>query len=192
MKSPSGDYPHFNQQVRTCESCLDTGACRRVTFGNPGVPDGIHRGKMPHAGNPDLCTENLAAIGTGLGEQLVDLLQYLLCLHSDIGPGVGCDLTCEVNGIAVDDDLAHALVAVMAGDAHIKFLYFSVVINDGLLAIDGNNFARVLSNVFVAIGGDCHRVPYASSKTAVDADAAVDCKCHARLQHSFIALFQFG
>jgi hypothetical protein len=45
-----------------------------------------------------------------------------LGLHGDVGVRVIGHLAGKVNGVAMDDNLTHALIGVMSGDAHDWFL----------------------------------------------------------------------
>src|SRR6185437_349451 len=94
-------------------------AAGRVAGGNPGVPYGVDLGEGRHVDDIEVGGEQLALVRAGFGQQGVDLGQYLPGLVGDRSAGgLGCDLTGEIDGAAVDHGLAHAGTDFDALDRH--------------------------------------------------------------------------
>src|SRR5690606_10249565 len=85
---------------------------------DPGVPDRVHIVEAGHVGEPDVGGEELRLVGAGLRQQAVDAGEDLLRLLRDGGHRVLRHLAGEVDGVAVDDGLAHAWSGLDAGGAH--------------------------------------------------------------------------
>src|SRR5262249_15559762 len=72
----------------------------------------------PHVGEPDGRRQQLRLAAPRAREEPVDLLQDLLGLALDPGGGIGGDLAGEIDGVAVDDGLAHARPNVVTRHGH--------------------------------------------------------------------------
>lgn len=78
----------------------------------PSVPYGVHRFEVPHVGQPDRGLQQMLPSRAGVYEQGIDPRQGIAGLLGDVMLGFTY-LTGEEHRIAVNDDLAHALISVL-------------------------------------------------------------------------------
>ena len=98
---------------------FDRRAGRGVAGRDPGVPHLVHLAPGRDVGQPDVGRQHLRLVGTGLGQELVDLVEDLLGLALHVGLGVVGGQAGEIDRVAMDHGAAHAGAGVDALDAHI-------------------------------------------------------------------------
>src|SRR3954454_25041468 len=106
--------------ARRCKPGLDGGACRRVSFGYPPVPNRVHFSESRHIGEINRRAQQFRFVASSLCKMAIDNREHLLGLlrHAAAGRLVGHD-TSEIDGVAVDHDLAHAWTRIEALDVHV-------------------------------------------------------------------------
>src|SRR5947208_3386744 len=115
--SGRGDYRDLDEELLLRQLRLDGGARRCVDGIDPGVPRRVHLIVRLHLGEVHGGRQQIRLVGADGGQERVDLLQdglgLRLCRRLVAG-----HLTGEVDGVAVDDGLAHAGSDLVALDAH--------------------------------------------------------------------------
>src|SRR5438094_791474 len=115
--SERGDDRDLDEELLLRQLRLDGGARRCVDGIDPGVPRRVHLIVRLHLGEVHGGRQQIRLVGADGGQERVDLLQdglgLRLCRRLVAG-----HLTGEVDGVAVDDGLAHAGSDLVALDAH--------------------------------------------------------------------------
>ena len=114
------DNGQFHQNFRFAQLGFDRCACRLYAFRQPLVPNTVHAGKVGvDVFEIDGDRQDVAFVGAGQVQQVLDILQGFASLLLDPGVHVIADLPGQVNSTVVSHDLAHAFIGELALDCQV-------------------------------------------------------------------------
>src|SRR5262245_10731509 len=117
--SPRRSHPDLDHLGRRLQSRLDAGARRRAALRDPCIPDLVHLVDGADVLQPDCRLQQLRLVGTGLGKKPFDGGEAFLRLRAHT---LACRLirrqACEIDGVAMNDDLAQPRPDIDAIDGH--------------------------------------------------------------------------
>ncbi len=104
----SGGDDDLDLHVGAAQGTRTAGAHRRAVLVDPGVPHGVHLGKVAHVGNHHVRGQDLRLVASRQRQAFVDALQHLLRLYGDRSAGIEWPIRrCrEVDRAVVHRDLA--------------------------------------------------------------------------------------
>src|SRR5215831_12221451 len=116
-------YLNLDLLLRPLQQRLDAGAHRRLSRHRPGVPHLVELVDRADVRQPDRGGQKLGLVGPGLGEEAVDEREDLGRLLGEALADrlVGGEAR-EIDGVAMDDDLAHPRSGIDALYGHGWFL----------------------------------------------------------------------